>query len=969
MPLGPQRPGVERRAKCYDLDVDGFPDADSGALAYEAAFPVAGAEVVCSNNCTGYELTRSLDFDDAASYASGAVNPEWQTSGVGWQPIESFSTTFDGNGNTISNLFIERTGSYAKSVGLFSVLWSSAIRSIGLVDINVTASVSGNYVGIGGLVGRNSGTISDSYVTGSVNGTLTGVNRSVVGVGGLVGVNSFGHIMDSYATGRVSGTLTSTRAGAWIGGVGGLVGSNVRGNIGDSHVASSVVGSGAEGIGGLVGGHSNSGIISNSHAAGSVEGSQAQGVGGLVGHYSSGRISNSHATTSVTGNVIRVTTSYGTVLYGGVGGLVGYIDASRSYTSGSISNSHATGNVEGSGDGGVGGLVGYINTSGNISQSYATGSVSGTSIFSVGGLVGRNSGNISQSYASGSVVGSGYRDLGGLVGSHVRGSIRYTSGSISNSHASGSVVGSQSVGFAAVGGLAGGNDATISHSYATGSVTGPGSLHVGGLVGRNRGDISDSHATGRVTSPTSRFIGGLVGVNSDTISDSYATGSVEGSGSSGVGGLVGYANYDTISDSYATGNVEGLLESWCVGGLVGQHSGRTTSASYATGSVTGNLEAHKAGGVGGLVGCINRATISESYSIGRVSGTNALGALAGRNNRGYISSSFWDTEASGQPTGSGVGIGSSAGLLGRTTAQLQAPIGYTGLYRNWGDDVDRWDFGTSSQYPVLKVDFDGDGTATWQEFGSQRGDVPALPGAPTDLTATPNGPTQIDLSWSAPVSDGGAAITGYRIEVSANGLAWNDLEADTGSVSTSYSHTGLTAGTTRHYWVSAVNSAGTGAASTVDSATTTSDQAGTVTLSTMRPVVGAELTATLSDPDGGVTDVTWHWAKSLDGTTSWADIAGATSMSYTTTSIDAGYYLRATATYTDPLASGKTARGVSDYAVTEGDPLVARYDTNGNGTIEKNEVIAAINDYLFGEGDQAISKSDVIKLINDYLFG
>ena len=56
-------------------------------------------------------------------------------------------------------------------------------------------------------------------------------------------------------------------------------------------------------------------------------------------------------------------------------------------------------------------------------------------------------------------------------------------------------------------------------------------------------------------------------------------------------------------------------------------------------------------------------------------------------------------------------------------------------------------------------------------------------------------------------------------------------------------------------------------------------------------------------------------------------------------------------------------------AQTAGDLLVARYDTNGNGTIEKNEVIKAINDYLFGEGDEAISKPEVIKLINLYLFG
>ena len=49
--------------------------------------------------------------------------------------------------------------------------------------------------------------------------------------------------------------------------------------------------------------------------------------------------------------------------------------------------------------------------------------------------------------------------------------------------------------------------------------------------------------------------------------------------------------------------------------------------------------------------------------------------------------------------------------------------------------------------------------------------------------------------------------------------------------------------------------------------------------------------------------------------------------------------------------------------------LVARYDANNNDTIEKSEVIAAINDYLFGQGDEAIRKADVIQLINLYLFG
>ena len=59
----------------------------------------------------------------------------------------------------------------------------------------------------------------------------------------------------------------------------------------------------------------------------------------------------------------------------------------------------------------------------------------------------------------------------------------------------------------------------------------------------------------------------------------------------------------------------------------------------------------------------------------------------------------------------------------------------------------------------------------------------------------------------------------------------------------------------------------------------------------------------------------------------------------------------------------------ANFTVSTGDPLVARYDTNRDGKIQKNEVIKAINDYLFGTGADAPSKADVIRLINLYLFG
>ena len=95
------------------------------------------------------------------------------------------------------------------------------------------------------------------------------------------------------------------------------------------------------------------------------------------------------------------------------------------------------------------------------------------------------------------------------------------------------------------------------------------------------------------------------------------------------------------------------------------------------------------------------------------------------------------------------------------------------------------------------------------------------PDPPTDLTANAKGETQIDLSWTAPADNGGEAISGYRIEVSTNGTTtWSDLADDTASTDTTYSHTGLAAGNTRHYRVSAINSVDTGDASGVAGATT-----------------------------------------------------------------------------------------------------------------------------------------------------
>ena len=160
------------------------------------------------------------------------------------------------------------------------------------------------------------------------------------------------------------------------------------------------------------------------------------------------------------------------------------------------------------------------------------------------------------------------------------------------------------------------------------------------------------------------------------------------------------------------------------------------------------------------------------------------------------------------------------------------------------------DGGTQYDVQVRAVNAAGDGPWSATAVGTT---TSTAPGLPTRLTATANGQTQIDLSWNAPASDGGANITGYRIEVSSDGSSWSDLVANTNSTSTSYSHTGLTAGSTRHYRVSAINSVGTGTASNVDNATTAA--AGVPSAPVIAGVVGRAdaLTVSWSAPpsDGG----------------------------------------------------------------------------------------------------------------------
>jgi hypothetical protein len=205
--------------------------------------------------------------------------------GKGWQPIgnttsdnDKFVGSFDGQGYDICDLFIDRSGE--SDVGLFGVIREAGvIQNVGVVRANVTGNDD-----VGGLVGKNEGTLNTSYSAGSVTGDDF--------VGGLVGKNE-GTASNSSSSSSVTG---DTR-------IGGLVGQNSA-TVSDSYAAGSVTGS--DYVGGLVG--RNEDTVSDSYSTGSVTG--YDDVGGLVGR-NEGAVSDSYSTGSVTG-------------YDDVGGLVGW---------------------------------------------------------------------------------------------------------------------------------------------------------------------------------------------------------------------------------------------------------------------------------------------------------------------------------------------------------------------------------------------------------------------------------------------------------------------------------------------------------------------------------------------------------------------------------------------------------------------------------------------------------------------
>ncbi len=467
-----------------DLNGDG---ADDGRILEITSVDSMGCPDDDDGGCVGYELTRSFNFSDDASYAAGSGNRAVWTTGSGWQPIGSCSSAdnctsytgiFDGGGYRIADLFISASNT-TYGVGLFGAL-TGDIQNLHLRNANVSGGATD--VDVGGLVGngRNASIRNASVSGGSVSRSVSeGVPRG--SAGGLVGDGENADIRNA----SVSGVSV-----AGIFAVGGLVGNGQNTTIRYAVVSGGVVSGARSSAGGLVGQGLNADIRYASVSGGSVTGSNA--AGGLVGDGRTADIRNASVSgVSVAGSI--------------AGGLVGLgEDADIRYTS--VSGVDVSG-----GSFYVGGLVG-LGPDADIRYASVSGvNVSGSN--AVGGLVGLGQ-DADIRYASVSGVNvSGSNIVGGLVGDGRTADIRYAAVS------GGSVKGTGSN----VGGLVGqGGGAQINYSYAApGLVSGSGA--VGGLIGRanpvtdviasywdnqttmqsmSASDLGEGHSTTALQSPT-----------------------------------------------------------------------------------------------------------------------------------------------------------------------------------------------------------------------------------------------------------------------------------------------------------------------------------------------------------------------------------------------------------------------------------------------------------------------------------
>ena len=832
----------------YDLDGNGIPDSSAGVSAYRTAFPDTvplGLVSGCPSTCIGYELRKSLNFDtdgDGTTWTGTKANPTsdsadtYHNSGKGWTPLGDYTATFEGNGYTIDNLFINRGSSDNGAAGLFKTISATGIvRNLGVRNILVrTQGATGGNAG--GIASVNSGTIQTSFVTGSTFGFNSG----------LVVANNPGTITHSYATGSVSVSGDGSAAG----GIAGNSGVSA-GTIKNSWTAATVT---KTGTGGGKNGIATAGTITTSYfdtdeygATGTngkttVQLKSPTGYTGTI--YSTWDDDNIDGVTGADAPWnFGTATEYPILTFGG------HSSATQTQTQQSTvivapGNAQATINWMTEDILGITGWQFIYKTQDagtwpatwtDVPSSIAsttshtiTSLTNGTTYFFKVRAKKSGGGNGPESEVAVATPNttipatdfdSNDNNLIEITTLAQLDAMRYDldgdgvpSGAVATKIKYSTAFNTSQAGFfcdACIGyELMNELDFDTDDDGSTWTV----------VNGEPTGDSDDTYYNDRagwlpIGSSASQFSATFDG-NGHLIKNLFINRATDDIGLFGVidasavlteitlfdaavigqrytGSLVGL-NYGMVRASYVNGGVNGRVTGTRdVGGLLGVNSG-TLSTSFSAITVSG------ADSLGGLIGTNTLSgRVINTYSIGSVSGTgsaNYIGGLIGvvSGAASTVTGSYWDTDTSGRGATARTG---EKGGTGKTTLQLQSPTGYdsdtgnsgTAIYSAWdesdidgdGDPDAPWDFGTASEYPTIN-------------FGGQRGGASRL--NISGIIATP-GNAQVTLSWASESAVATGFDFAYKTKDAQN---WGDWTRVPDSTAHTRSHTisSLTNGTT-----------------------------------------------------------------------------------------------------------------------------------------------------------------------------
>ena len=696
-----------------------------------------------SYNAAHYKLMNNLDLS--------AYGKDYDD-GKGWTPIgntyeQPFKGIFDGNGKTITELYINQSGQ--SHVGLFGSISRGTANNLALQNVSikggqsvggVTGSVyeggmvqgcfvSGIMSGadyIGGVVGHvHASTVQNCYSAVSLTSTSTN------GSGGVIGRINFGTVKNCYSIGSVAGI-------AGNGGIGGVVGVVYASTVQNCAALNPSVSGASTGVR-RVAGIFDSNTLSGNIAFGgmTVNGATVSG-GTLTDHNGAPKTAAEIAAAGFWTTASGFTADWDTTIWDIEPGKLPILKGIAGQDASMPAHLRPAGASPFEGAGTSEGDPYLIKTAADLAK-LAELVNAGISPYADAGRYYKLVNNLDLSdYGAGYDGGKGWIPIGtdehkpfngifnggdyqitGLYitrSAHYQGLFGYIGvGSVKN-------LGVANVNISGIfsgGGLAGRIYGTVENCYVSGSVSGIG--NTGGMAGWVFGTMQSCYVSGNIsaTNPAAA-VGGVASVVGEggTMQNCYSTGSVSVSSVefyNYIGGVVGIVS-GTVQNCYSTSSVSSTKNADSIGGVMGTLLKGTVqncaalnpsvSSSSYSGRVVGN--------------CFAPYFLYNNYAFSRIPGTWANEGLNAKDGEDVtsetlFSGSFWTTAGNWNTAAWDSNVWTFEDGKLPTLKGLAGQNGDGGLYMS-ARDIQYATVGTSApltyngseQIPTLTVTFDGE---------------------------------------------------------------------------------------------------------------------------------------------------------------------------------------------------------------------------------------------------------------------